>query len=1175
MALRGATTSLNLQFESGGGVPHSGFSPSKNASALAAFAADPNTQFGNQGGHYNVPYVSRSPRPDAFSVTSEDALAWPDAAADALVRPVFSANAMSAARRGALAARLAGLNADEPAGRLMLRTGATAPITQQQRDDRVRTLRHEVDGLIDRYREEFQLPFLRGTKLAGTEREEAIRLKAALRTLLVDLERAGIALTDKERFALADVRDMDRLHALHELYAKGAARRSLESLTAAELGEFDGLRELVLRRLVAFNNEAYSSQRGPAEQRFELSQSDAFLLVGLQLELVRQNNLTGRKLPPDLALARKLPLLEGVAGRWITNGVDIPFDVLATTPGVVATYTDVFNHLRDSEAAVMYFLQFVVCGKADLPAEKGPGVLPVQVGAIHGLREHGPWIEAAKRFDDLRTVDPAATRWDHPVMTGDMLSLAALATQKQQEELRAREQKSVSHAKVIFERLLAQAELERDQGYFPVPDDKSTLTYLGVFENGSLWFRDERFQTDFAMSTDAFDAAGNLLPQVVVGGFYASGAGCAHSSMQGVLHLVNQDVRVPRVTVQIGDGKKSTRRQAQSLRIAFDHLGQGDGPSAVQSNAIDHNPGAMGQGHGPDVGLFENLSNYLVWVTQLVDVYSGWFFSDTALWSFNGRSLGAQVMLELASSGVVQHGFTMGAWHTMDDPYAYQYIMQQAATDDGFAPNWPVLTTLAHWGGMLPNWLIEMRNRLHGGKPLARAELASLLPERFSMRIAAGEPFATVLDGVLDREHLEDLDRGGTIRIPDARLGRDVRLNLEVANADIVPIASDPALNAAQIERSQWTFQNQVPDLLPRMREMAPPFSDPVTKDQFTLDRLLAFDWTDMMMAELHELVLRDWAVDVLVRANVSVARETPLAAVIAEHHDALSEFAPRNVKNPLHNKADPKSQPWLTAQESLVIWQAATGGGGKDKKLCDEAFKRHFKRVLARAGIVLTAESDPLTVVQANREAALAWNLHDIEDPVGAAWWDLETFMERLSEVTDLADRWRAMQQYFAQVRELAGISADGNGDPLIFVGRLDEEYRFGRAEEGLRYYGWQSEEVDVQTAVNRFFFQAHHAVTGAPTFFNPYAGHDHRLEQRIATRDLPNALRRAELPDAHPEHIAPVPDGMNAKLVAALSGLHIGRYFTDRIRVAAAEWNTRHAAENRRIDVEVPIPS
>jgi hypothetical protein len=559
--------------------------------------------------------------------------------------------------------------------------------------DRVRVIADDLVAQYDTHWERLDAG-LNPEKMAPIERMHVDGLRRGLKQSLIALADNDVRLNDRELWHLVHLRELD-------IY-RGLLRRMITTeLTASEQASLDELRVLLYN--------VFSAQD-------ELSPREALMFTGLRA------------------------VLEGSNTANITNsgGRDIPLDMLAAHEQVGALYSRVLNPpgssgeaggIRSSEAMRELFLQRILGRISDLSSafhlvynydqemagntSRNNGAVAHQVKtwaektratgqdiptgfeyrayvAAHGgeaalisqvekglsqtLLGDKHWRRGARTWDSYARHEKTPNLFKHPMLSGNF---AVIARPKQEPTVKTG---SKNHGSIVFDKLNAQVD--------------GALAMIGV-EQRLLHFRDSRLDTGVFISLDSFDLEGNVLPNIVMGAIYASGAGTGHSDKRAMMTWMKADMRIrDRTGAQVKVYGHGESRDANVMRIAFDHAGQGIGP-----------------GQGPDVAKFRELQGergYLNWIQSILQLYPAWLYPGLPR-VFAGRSLGAQLGAELLYQDGRQYFdavYMMGAWHTeRDEAHALGYIL-----DMGFEPNWPVLTMLARWGGILEKDFVGVLN---------------------------------------------------------------------------------------------------------------------------------------------------------------------------------------------------------------------------------------------------------------------------------------------------------------------------------------------------------------------------------------------------------------------------------------------------------------------------------
>lgn len=231
-------------------------------------------------------------------------------------------------------------------------------------------------------------------------------LAVPITNLLIARHVTGAPSTQAERFALVDLYGKARLVELNRLDVAGHLDTPSAALTPEDEGERKALRPLVYERL-----QAQSKQLGA-----QLSKADVLLLTGLQLELVRAKRGVSESLPPTLA-ERKGRYFEQIAEDRRAGGVDIPFDVIATSPAVIALYTRLHGGYRhDTNFVRAHLLQWVTSdlkGLKDLSESQSSRMR----GLIDTLTRDRTWRDSDERWTARRVAQPSLSLWSHPLLS--------------------------------------------------------------------------------------------------------------------------------------------------------------------------------------------------------------------------------------------------------------------------------------------------------------------------------------------------------------------------------------------------------------------------------------------------------------------------------------------------------------------------------------------------------------------------------------------------------------------------------------------------------------------------------------------------------------------------------------------------------------------------------------
>ncbi len=1037
-------------------------------------------------------------------------------------------------------------------------SGASTPAAQAELQGHATVLHAATSAALARYKVDVEDRYASNDKSVSDEFRDERRLM--LRDLLEALEATGTALNEAETNALVDHRDKPALIALYDAY--NVAARASEFLAPEDMGRMQRLRLSVYTRLDQLS-------RLPG---YKFTGIEQLLLVGLRAELIREH-LSNGTLPPRLLPVEGKAYPEYTFAReWLDAGHPIPIDVLATRPAVVALWEQSQGRARRTEQARYDFLGVVLCDRAvveepcfvaynvetesnnakkDSPrpfdaltfkttdalrarfegwrvAQTAAGTLPVTglwdafrraaaipgisntaVGVSQALIGNDVWAFAVEAWQDLHAADSTATLWHHPLVAEAPQTPAAIKQQRADLRQKQIDRKAVEKGRVVFDVLRQQAESRRGNGFFAVPDAQPVVENLGLVQ-GYLAMYDRRFRTKVLISLDGFNDDGSLRPNIVAGAVYCAGMGTEGSSIDAMIDWKNKDRSIPGFEVEqpkVGDEgvvKGSQKLTPLSLRIALDHAGHGKGPNVSVFSGPD--------GH----------KRYLEFIERFRAEYRSWFDPtgrQFAFWALSGRSTGGQIPWQLNAPG-----YSSGAWATRHGPYALDYILRQSKDDPKFRFNWPGITMLSRWEGMIPDWMYRLVDRLNEGRPMNGVELVwNILPEYLADRVHSGETLSVVLRGVLGDEAssaslLARLDAGGSISADDfdpaedsallqseyrdgsdddrVQLGHHIRLNTTILEHEVIPIYADPVRSAAQIADSGWTFHRVADRNIPAMRGLGVSFEDPVTHEELSFDDVLEMDFLPLQQAGYRGLYLAGYF--------RGVAKE-------------LARLAGT------WTKGDPAP----SIEVSLTAIRAAL----EQAKALNVGFK------------------DPLT-------------LKTLGLPQALALWE---------EAVQLGQRWQAIQDYFAALREQMyakhqGMRRDEKARRLNMWGKLDEEYPFAILGDQMSF-PWQLEGRPVRIPEAQFFWQAMFAASGQETLINAGAGHDPRNHSRVKDRDLPSARKRAGLPPDHPEYLPPMPEGFTEVHVLEQVDYHVGEYLKELLAEGMAAWNAAHAESGLRL--------
>lgn len=242
--------------------------------------------------------------------------------------------------------------------------------------------------------------------------EFPVSAKQPLKELLVARTVSASSLTRVERLALVDLHDYGRLTELNQLDV--ACHRSLSptELSPQVTAERRDLRERV-----------YEWLQDAQEAGCKLSAANTLLLTGLLLEKVHGHISAGTALPQELAVNKSAHLAQ-IAYDVRAAGIDIPFDLLATSPEVVALYTRLHDKLHETDVGRANFLKLAIMAHRDptyrTPSDDEPlsDHLSKKTKALRSnLCRDRVWSANDALWTRQRDADPALSLWHHPLLS--------------------------------------------------------------------------------------------------------------------------------------------------------------------------------------------------------------------------------------------------------------------------------------------------------------------------------------------------------------------------------------------------------------------------------------------------------------------------------------------------------------------------------------------------------------------------------------------------------------------------------------------------------------------------------------------------------------------------------------------------------------------------------------
>lgn len=300
-----------------------------------------------------------------------------------------------------MAALTAIFGQEQPVATIIDLHSTLAELDVDKRIERATSLRNTPGGT-----ESFEWRLLTHTLAAQCFEDFDFSARQPLETMLEARAASGAPLTRLERFALVDLHDYERLAELNQLDV--ACHRSLSptELTPQLAAERKAVRDRLYERLQAAREDGY-----------KLAAKNELLLTGLQLEKVHESLNAGVSLPPKLDDSQIVYLAQIVVDVRAA-GIDIPFDVLATSPEVVALYTRLHYRLQPTDVVRANLLKFSITAHREPTRSTDESItLPRKMKALRSnlYRDHA-WSAGDWQWTVQRAGDPALSYWHHPLL---------------------------------------------------------------------------------------------------------------------------------------------------------------------------------------------------------------------------------------------------------------------------------------------------------------------------------------------------------------------------------------------------------------------------------------------------------------------------------------------------------------------------------------------------------------------------------------------------------------------------------------------------------------------------------------------------------------------------------------------------------------------------------------